>query len=214
MPGGSLPSSKRRSGKRNNKPYSRFSLALPSLFLYTGNMPRLIGNARGFSLIELLTVLAILMVLVAIAAPVYLGQRDKTRVQIIMSSAKESATEVQMWLDAFSNSEPFIALSGDSAETCYESDLAVKDSCSSIYSDVKNIKKYTNADIQSLIDTIIDHHKGKKERSPYGGQNLFVKGEGKAGVIVLTKAGQKSILIRGFGENVQTPVFSTTVTVR
>ncbi|MBF0345645.1 MAG: type II secretion system protein [Nitrospirae bacterium] len=58
-----------------------------------------IKENKGFSLLELLVVIAVLSLLMAIAIPLLLGFRDKSRMAVFLRAAKESKADLQHWLD-------------------------------------------------------------------------------------------------------------------
>lgn len=56
------------------------------------------NSKKGFSLIELMVVLAVLSFLLAIAVPSYLGIRDSVRLKAAIASARAAMPELQAWM--------------------------------------------------------------------------------------------------------------------
>ena len=57
-------------------------------------------NNKGFSLLELMLVLAIISLILSIAIPVYLGLRDKTRMEIFIADGRSAIPEIYSWLQS------------------------------------------------------------------------------------------------------------------
>jgi prepilin-type N-terminal cleavage/methylation domain-containing protein len=66
-------------------------------FIQDGNMRR--NNNKGFSLIELMVVIAIISLIIAIAMPVYLGVREAVTVRSLIASARAAVPELQGWME-------------------------------------------------------------------------------------------------------------------
>jgi prepilin-type N-terminal cleavage/methylation domain-containing protein len=65
-------------------------------------------NSKGFSLIELMTVVVILSFLAAVAIPVFLGMRYRTKLQVFISDARSAAPEIQAWAQVTNSSRPYL----------------------------------------------------------------------------------------------------------
>jgi prepilin-type N-terminal cleavage/methylation domain-containing protein len=65
-------------------------------------------NSKGFSLIELMTVVVILSFLAAVAVPVFLGMRYRTKLQVFISDARSAVPEIQAWAQVTNSSRPYL----------------------------------------------------------------------------------------------------------
>ncbi len=65
-------------------------------------------NSKGFSLIELMTVVVILSLLAAVAIPLFLGMRYRTKLQVFISDARSAIPEIQLWAQVTNASRPYL----------------------------------------------------------------------------------------------------------
>lgn len=175
--------------------------------------PRVAGGLKrqkGYSLVELLTVIAIVGILMAIAVPLLLGHKEKARVTAVRASAKGSVAEIQGIMDAFTSSDPFLVMDSSGTEICVQSSTSLPTrTCQVIFRKAIG-GSYT--DIRDIVGYIIDNYQGKQQKSPYGTWWLFVDAPtGNKGEIVITNATARKILITAYASDPAAPIFTTSV---
>ncbi|KJU84707.1 type IV pilin, partial [Candidatus Magnetobacterium bavaricum] len=93
-------------------------------------------NDSGFTLVELLIVIAIIGILTSIAVPAFLGQREKSKLRALEASAKGAVAELQGYLDSYIAGDPYIALTSRAGgQGCFEAanSTATGKTCQAMY---------------------------------------------------------------------------------
>ncbi|MCI4625709.1 MAG: prepilin-type N-terminal cleavage/methylation domain-containing protein [Candidatus Magnetoovum sp. WYHC-5] len=168
---------------------------------------------NGFTLIELLIVLGIMAIVAIIAIPSFLGQREKSQIAAVKSSAKAAVGEIEALLDSYMGGAPFLLLDETGAEICVQIQGGnIYTTCQTMYNVSTNINEYN--DMADVIDYLIKHYEGQRYKSPYNTSSyLFVKTPA-VGSIVLSLAGSKTVSITAYARDLSQPVFEASITAR
>lgn len=125
-----------------------------------------VKGQKGFTLTELLTVIAILGVLAAIAIPAFLSQRERARYRVMEADARGAVGEVQAALDGYHNRLPMVFLTEPEKGTCFEHATASNQSnksCAVIYPGYPARSYSTLADV---MDALATHYNTGREKNP------------------------------------------------
>ncbi|WP_420265184.1 pilus assembly FimT family protein [Candidatus Magnetominusculus dajiuhuensis] len=176
-------------------------------------------DIRGFSLVELMVVIAIVSLLTAVAVPLFLGQREKSRVRATASSARSAVADLQASLDAYMSGDPIVITSNPwGGQECYETANAstTGNSCLALFNQTPSVYKYTAypGGMTDVLSIFAAGHNWSGNTSAYNGLPLFVTASPTDGQVLLSPAGSKSIYIMAYASNSTAPVFSQLVTSR
>ncbi|MBF0488865.1 MAG: type II secretion system protein [Nitrospirae bacterium] len=178
-----------------------------------------VKDVRGFTLLELMVVIAVVSLLSAIALPAYLGHMDKSKARTTQTSAKAAVADLQVYLDAYMAGDPYLII-GDAlgTQSCVESSIAVTtgNTCLAIFNQpsVVTYPAYP-AGMSTVISHFMYNSKYKGDKSAFKGLPLFVTSHGPDGYgqVLLSPSDSKSIVVLAYAMN-STPVFSQIVTAR
>lgn len=168
----------------------------------------------GFTLIEILIVMMIIGLLAAIAIPIFLGQKERAKMQTLESSAKMVEREARVLITDFAETKPLLLMSSSGEQGCYQHSMAVKSmhKCSSVYFDVQMAGTYTS--IEDLKDLYITHYNDALlSVSPYDSRPLLTYTDtpaAKSGHVLITNTTANSLHITAWSDS-GAMIFNTNV---
>ncbi|MBF0556049.1 MAG: prepilin-type N-terminal cleavage/methylation domain-containing protein [Nitrospirae bacterium] len=169
-------------------------------------------DIRGFSLVELMVVIAIISLLTAIAVPAFLGQREKAKVRATSASAVSAVADLQGYLDWYVAGEPYMILT-DVAGTqgCFEvaTPVSADQTCAAVFNQAgAGTYPVFPGGLATVISHFISHHTFKGDVSAFTGSPLFVSASPGDGQILLSPMSSNIVVMLAYATNSTSPIFS------
>ncbi len=159
-------------------------------------MSQAVTREKGFTIIELLMVIAIIGMLAAIAIPMFMGQREKAKYTSIKSSASSIASEALALLDDYSTMSPVVfQLESGGSFVCFEHARGtVVQRCEARYADSDEIRTYST--LGDLLDQMVVYHNDVLgEVSPFDSGTLSRRSTDTPGHVAIVNADDQTIQI-------------------
>ncbi|MBF0516572.1 MAG: prepilin-type N-terminal cleavage/methylation domain-containing protein [Nitrospirae bacterium] len=169
-------------------------------------------DEKGFSLVELMFVIAIISLLTAIAVPAFLGQREKARVRATASSAASAVCDLQAYLDWYVAGEPYLIVTDTTGtQGCFEvaTPVSADQTCLTTLNQASagTYPSYPGG-LATVLAHFISHHTFKGDTSAFSGNPLFVATSPGEGQILLSQASSNIVVILAYASNTTSPIFS------